>query len=225
VVGKLLVQTGLWFGAMAMVLFLCAGTLDWPGAWAFLAEMIALSLFCGVSLARHDPGLLKERLGSMVQKSQAPADRVLTSLLLLILFAWFGFMALDAVRFVWSSVPTSLQAFGALGIFVGTVGSYRVMRENSFAAPVVKIQKERGQQVISTGPYRYVRHPMYSSAILFFLGAPLLLGSWWGVLGGLALILLLCLRILIEERALRAGLDGYDDYARRVPYRLIPHVW
>jgi protein-S-isoprenylcysteine O-methyltransferase Ste14 len=89
----------------------------------------------------------------------------------------------------------------------------------------LKIQKDRGQKVISTGPYSYVRHPMYFGAMFFFLGTPLLLGSWWGLAFAFASILLLCIRIPIEERVLRDGLDGYDEYAARVRYRLIPLIW
>jgi protein-S-isoprenylcysteine O-methyltransferase Ste14 len=97
--------------------------------------------------------------------------------------------------------------------------------ENSFAAPVVKIQKERGHSVISTGPYRYVRHPMYAGALLFFVGMSLLLGSWWGLVPVLVLAFVFGVRVPMEEEALRTGLDGYDEYAQRVRYRLVPFVW
>ncbi len=99
------------------------------------------------------------------------------------------------------------------------------MRENSFAAPVVKIQKERAQTVISTGPYAFVRHPMYFGMLFLFPGMALLLGSWWGVVVAFVLVLLLCARIPLEEKVLRAGLDGYDAYTRRVRYRLLPGLW
>jgi protein-S-isoprenylcysteine O-methyltransferase Ste14 len=99
------------------------------------------------------------------------------------------------------------------------------MMENSFAAPVVKIQEERGQKVITTGPYSYVRHPMYSGAILFFAGTALLLGSWWGLASVLFFLVLLAIRTFIEEQALRTGLRGYDEYAARVRYKLMPLVW
>jgi protein-S-isoprenylcysteine O-methyltransferase Ste14 len=89
----------------------------------------------------------------------------------------------------------------------------------------VKIQQDRGQTVITTGPYRLVRHPLYAGALVFIAGTSLLLGSWWGLVAVPVLAALLALRIRIEEEALRAGLKGYDDYARRVPYRLIPQVW
>ncbi len=222
---RLIVQTLVWFGGMGVLLFLSAGTLNWPGAWIFLAEMVGLSLVAGLLLARHDPALLKERLSPLVQKDQVAADKVLMSLILLLIGVWLVFMALDAVPFGWSSVPAWAQALGALSILLSVCIGYRTMRENSFAGPVVKIQMDRGQMVITTGPYSYVRHPMYFGGLFFFIGTPLLLGSWWGLAFALVITVLLCIRIPIEEKALRAGLEGYDDYAARVRYRLIPLIW
>lgn len=224
-VAKLIVQTFVWFGAMGALLFLSAGTFKWSGAWAFLAVMMGLSLAAGVPLARHDPALIRERLRPPVQNDQVAADKIFTSLLMTLIVVWLIFMGLDAVRFAWSSVPLWVQVVGALSLVLSTWISYRTMRENSFAAPVVKIQKERGQTVITTGPYAYVRHPMYFGSIFFFVGTSLLLGSWWGLAFAAAFTLLFCFRIPIEEKALRAGLQGYDDYAARVRYRLIPGIW
>ncbi len=222
---RLIVQTVIWFGIMGAVLFASAGTFDWPAAWIYLAIMLALSLFTGLLLAWHDPALLKERLSAPIQKDQPTADKVLLSVLLLFLFGAFAFMALDAARFKWSAVPPWVQAAGALLLVLSIGFNYRVLRENSFAAPVVKVQSERGQRVITTGPYRYVRHPLYSGSLLFVAGTSLLLGSWWGLLAAVGLAALLAIRIGIEERALRAGLAGYDAYAERVRYRLVPFVW
>ena len=222
---RLIVQTFIWFGAMAILLFLAAGTFAWPGAWVYLVLMILLSFTLGIDLARRDPGLLRERMGSPVQRDQPAADKVLLIVLLLVIFTWLVVMGLDAKRFAWSSVPTLVQVLGALITLWSIWFCYRTMRENSFAAPVVKLQRERGQTVISSGPYAFVRHPMYFGAAFYFIGAALLLGSWWGVIFAFVLIGLLCVRIPIEEKALRAGLEGYDEYAGRVRYRLIPHVW
>jgi protein-S-isoprenylcysteine O-methyltransferase Ste14 len=224
-VAKLIVQTFIWFGVIGLVLFLAAGTLDWPGAWAYLVEMVALSLAGGLLLARHDPDLLKERLASPIQKDQPLADKILLPILLLFMAGAIVLMAFDAVRFEWSYVPPWLQVIGGLLLLLSVAFIYRAMRENSFAAPVVKIQKERGQTVISTGPYSVVRHPFYTGALVYLVGTSLLLGSWWGLVAVLFVAALLCVRIGIEERALRVGLEGYDDYARRVRYRLIPLVW
>jgi protein-S-isoprenylcysteine O-methyltransferase Ste14 len=223
-VAKLIVQTILWFGAMGAVLFLSAGTLNWPGAWAFLALMVALSFTMGASLARRDPGLMNERLGPPIQKDQPTADKVLLSVLLLAIFGWLALMGFD-FRFGWTTLPVSVQVVGALVLLLSIWICYRTLLENSFAAPVVKIQENRGQKVITTGPYSYVRHPMYAGAILFFAGTALLLGSWWGLAAVLVFVVLLVARIQIEEKALRTGLQGYDDYASHVRYRLVPLVW
>jgi protein-S-isoprenylcysteine O-methyltransferase Ste14 len=178
----------------------------------------------GVALAKRDPGLMNERLRPPIQKTQTAADKILLSILLLGIFAWLALMGLD-IRFGWSPVPVWAQAIGMLILLVGILICYLTMLENSFAAPVVKIQDERGQKVITTGPYAYVRHPMYAGAILYFAGTALLLGSWWGLASVLVFIVLLAIRTFIEEKTLRTGLRGYDDYAARVRYKLIPMVW
>ena len=186
--------------------------------------MVGLSLTLGLSLARRDPGLVNERLRPPIQKNQAAADKVLLTALLLAIFGWQALMGLD-FRFGWSAVPVWAQVIGAAVLLLGIWICYRTMLENSFAAPVVKIQDERGHRVIATGPYSYVRHPMYAGAILFFAGTALLLGSWWGLATVPVFVVLLAVRIFIEERTLRTGLRGYDDYAAHVRYRLIPLVW
>ncbi|HEY2401505.1 MAG TPA: isoprenylcysteine carboxylmethyltransferase family protein [Steroidobacteraceae bacterium] len=224
-VTRLVIQTLVWFGLMGLLLFLPAGTWNWPSAWVYLAEMVSLSLVVGLLLAKHDPGVLKERLASPVQKTQPTADKILLVIILVVIFGSMAFMALDAVRFGWSDMPVWVQALGALILLVSVLFNYRTLRENSFAAPVVKIQQERGHTVISTGPYAYVRHPFYVGGILFFLGTPLLLGSWWGLLATLLLVILLAVRIQIEERTLRTGLPGYQEYTQQVRYRLIPYLW
>ncbi|KUM24911.1 isoprenylcysteine carboxyl methyltransferase [Mesorhizobium loti] len=223
-VSKLIVQTFLWFGFMGALMFLSAGTLHWTGAWVYIVVMVGLSLTMGVALARRDPGLMNERLRPPIQRTQTAADKILLSILLLGIFGWLALMGFD-VRFGWSAVPVWVQVVGALVVLVGIWICYLTMLENSFAAPVVKIQDERGQRVITTGPYSYVRHPMYGGAILYFAGTALLLGSWWGLLSVLAFIILLAIRTFIEEKTLRTGLQGYNDYAANVRYRLIPMVW
>jgi protein-S-isoprenylcysteine O-methyltransferase Ste14 len=222
---KWLVQTVLWLGVMAILLFVPAATVNWSGAWIFLGETSVVSVLLGLWLARHDPALLKERLRPPIQKEQSNQDKIVTGLILLLYLGWFAFMALDAVRFKWSAVPAWLQLPGALGVLVACYIAYLTLRENSFAAPVVKIQRERSQTVITTGPYRYVRHPMYAGMIFYLFCAPLLFGSWWGLLWGVVLLGLFAIRILIEERTLREELEGYNEYAAQVRYRLIPLVW
>ena len=222
---RLILQTLVSFSLIGLFLFGAAGTVDWPAAWIFLAEMIVLSIVGGLWLVRHDPALVKERLAPPIQKGQPTADKVLLQVIILVIFGAIVLVALDAVRFAWSSVPFWVQAFGELIVLLSIWISFRTLGENSFAAPVVKIQESRGQRVIISGPYQHVRHPMYAGLLMFLVGTSLLLGSWWGLTAVPVLALLLVVRIQIEERALRAGLKGYGDYARHVRYRLVPLIW
>ena len=134
-------------------------------------------------------------------------------------------MPLDAVRFDWSNVHVWLQVLGALGLALSFYGMYLVYRENAYLYPVVKLQEDRGQSVVTTGPYRYVRHPLYSFALVFFPATALLLGSWFGLLFSSILIALIVLRPVLEDRMLRRGLAGYATYTQTVRYRLVPRGW
>jgi protein-S-isoprenylcysteine O-methyltransferase Ste14 len=224
-VRKLITRTALSLLVLALLLFLGAGRVDWPAAWVYLGLVAAVSCWGGLWLLRNDPGLLAERLRPMIQRGQKPWDRALMSVMLPLWLGWLVLMGLDAGRYRWSHMPLGLQLLGAVLILVGCYWVGLVMRENRFAAPVVKIQRERGHKVVTTGPYRYMRHPMYAGAIPVMVGAPLLLGSWWGLLLSLVLMLLIAIRAVFEERTLMAELEGYADYARRVPYRLLPRLW
>ncbi|WP_038368060.1 isoprenylcysteine carboxylmethyltransferase family protein [Bosea sp. UNC402CLCol] len=222
---NLILQTIVWFGFMGAIIFGAAGTTDYAGGWLYLGLMVALSILFGAIMARIDPGLLRERLKSPVQKDQPLADKLVLVPILLLIFGGMGFMAADAARWHWSMMPPSVQWAGCGLLLAALVFVYWVMRTNSFAAPVVKIQKDRGQAVISTGPYALVRHPMYFGSLFYIAGTSLVLGSWWGLATVPILALLFSIRIGIEEQALRTGLEGYDDYARRVRWRLIPLIW
>ena len=223
-IGKLLLQNLIWIVAMGALLFVPAGTLHWPAAWVFLGTIAILGVCCGLWLARTDPALLAERMHPMMQSGQPLADKIFMLAFGVVALSWFLVIGFDE-RMHASHVPTALQALG-LAMLLGSVGFIMwVMHENSFAAPVVKLQTERGHRVVSTGPYAWVRHPMYSGSVLFFVGAPLLLGSWWGVAMLPLFIALFAIRAGIEERALIAGLPGYADYATRVRYRLLPGLW
>src|SRR5215469_4467883 len=222
---NLTVQTIVWFGFMGVIIFAAAGTTDYLGGWLYLGIMIAISVVFGAHMLRADPALLKERLKPPVQKDQPLADKLLIVPFLFLVFAGMAFMAADAARWRWSMVPLSVQLAGCGLLLAAFVFMYWTMLVNSFAAPVVKIQKDRGQAVITTGPYAIVRHPMYFGALFYFAGTSLVLGSWWGLLIVPIFTLLLAIRIGIEEKTLRMGLEGYDDYARRVRWRLIPFIW
>ena len=129
------------------------------------------------------------------------------------------------MRWHWSQMPVWLQVGGALVLLCSLVLIALTFRENSFLSPTVRIQEERGHTVVSTGPYQYVRHPLYASGLLLFLGTSLLLGSWYGLLLVLVMIPGGAVRAVLEERVLREELPGYDAYMAQVKYRLIPYVW
>ncbi|MHC4054058.1 methyltransferase family protein [Bradyrhizobium sp. 25ACV] len=223
-IARLLLQNTITTAAMGALLFASAGTLRWPSAWVFLATCTLIGPLCGWWLYRIDPALLAERLRPVLQKDQPAADKLFMSVFVVAMLAWLVLIGIDR-RLQSSDMPVALQAFGLALFLASTLFTMWVFRENSFAAPVVKLQAERAQRVISTGPYAYVRHPMYSGMVLFFGGVPLLLGSWWGLAMVPILVLLFAIRIGIEERTLREGLPGYADYAARVRYRLMPGVW
>src|SRR6185503_4111254 len=139
---------------------------------------------------------------------------------------WFAIMPLDAKRFGWSPVfPFWIKAAGTVLLVLSSIMVFEALRENTFAAPVVKIQKERGQHVVSTGLYGIVRHPMYAGAVLLFVAAPLLLGSIFGLLMGLVLIVTIAVRSIGEESMLKQELEGYKDYMKKVRWRMIPFVF
>jgi len=223
--GKALLEVLAEFAVFAALLFVSAGTLLWPAGWAFMALFFGFALAIVLWLARKEPELLAERMSSPMQSGQPLWDKVFVVAVMVLFVAWLISMPLDAVRFGWSEVPGWLQILGALGVVLSFYIMFLTFRENAYLALVVKVQEERGQSVVSTGPYRYVRHPMYASTFLFFPGSALLLGSWWGLMFCTVLLGLLVWRIPLEERMLENGLDGYDEYARKVRYRLIPRVW
>ncbi|WP_026868922.1 methyltransferase family protein [Inquilinus limosus] len=209
----------------ALLLFGAAGTLRWPAAWVYLVLFFGLAVpFC-LWLARHDPALLQERMKSPFQKGQPLWDRILLPVLFALFPLWLVLIGLDAVRFGWSAMPAWLQWAGAAALILSLLAMGLVFRENTFLAPVVRIQEERAHRVITTGPYAVVRHPLYTAALVWFAATALMLGSWWGLVACIAFAVILAMRTALEDRELHRGLPGYPDYARRVRHRLVPFVW
>jgi protein-S-isoprenylcysteine O-methyltransferase Ste14 len=223
-IAKLLLQNTVFVVALGALLFATAGSTHWPAAWVFLVTSAIIGPACGLWLATTDPALLAERMRPIFQASQPAADKKFMLVLVAVMLVWLVAIGLDR-RVHASDVPQALQVAGFVMYLLSVAFIMWVFRENSFAAPVVKVQAERGHHVISTGPYAIVRHPMYGSIMLFFFSVPLLLGSWWGVLIAPAFAVLFAIRTGIEERALTADLPDYADYAARVRYRLLPGVW
>ena len=210
------------FLVMASLLFVVAGTLHYWQAWLFLAVYFAASLAITLYLVRKDPTLLERRMSGGPFAEKEPAQRIIMFLTSVGFIALLVEPAFDR-RFGWSDLPACFVVAGDLLMLFGWLGIYFVFRENSFASAT--IESAADQRVISTGPYAWVRHPMYATALLMLLGIPLALGSWWGVLIVIAIVPALVWRLTDEERFLSQNLPGYPEYLGRVRYRLLPFVW
>lgn len=206
---------------VGVVLILGSGSLNWWGAWLLLALLIANYV---IDLVILDPELLKER--SSVKEGARKYDIVLAILmsnvgtLIVVLVA-----AMDK-RFDWSVVvPWWLQLLGLVLILLGCVIVTWAMSSNKYFAPLLRIQKDRGHLVATTGPYRFVRHPGYFGAILTFLGIPIILGTLWAFVPVFLIVVDVIVRTALEDGVLQDELIGYSEYTAKVKYRLIPGVW
>jgi len=207
---------------MSVLLFTAAGTLRYWQAWVFLAVFFGASSLTTRYLAKHDPALLRRRL-----RGGPFAEKEMTQKIIMLLFS-IGFIGLLVVpalghRFGWSSAPVYAVITGDVLIAVGFYIVFLVCRENTFTSATIEVADD--QRVVSTGPYALVRHPMYAGSLLYLLGIPLALGSYWGLPPLLPLITLLLWRLLDEEKLLARKLPGYAEYQRRVRARLIPGIY
>jgi protein-S-isoprenylcysteine O-methyltransferase Ste14 len=208
---------------MGVALFWSAGRLDWWPAWAALLVMAAWVLATGYVILRFNPHLLVERLGP--RKGAKTWDAAILGIVGIVQLARYIVAGLD-LRYGWTGdFPLALQIAGLLLCIPGYALVVWATASNAFFSQIVRIQTERDHQVARGGPYRYVRHPAYVGAILYELTVPLLLASWWALLISSLSAALLILRTLLEDRTLQAELPGYPEYARQVPYRLLPGVW
>ena len=208
------------------LLLILSGDFTWAEGWIFSLWFLSLCYTTILYLNRKDPALLEERYRQPGTGNQEDWDRYVVYGLLVGFIIWFFIMPLDAKRFGWSPVfPLWLKFFGGAGLAGSFFLFFRSYTDNTFLSPLVRIQKDRKQQVMSAGVYGFVRHPMYLGAILMFFGTPLVLGSWYGVPAGLALTVLLMARILGEEKLLSRELEGYREYTQKVRYWLFPGIW
>jgi len=207
---------------MGLLLFLPAGTLRYWQAWTYLGIFFGASALTTAFLIRRDPALLERRMRGGPTAEKRPVER------LIMVFTSIGFIALLVVpaldyRFRWSRVPGWAVIAGNVLVVVGFYFILRVYRENTFTSATIEVAP--GQTVISTGPYAIVRHPMYASALLYLLGTPLALGSYWGLVPLVATIPFLIWRLFDEEEFLAENLPGYSAYRKKVRHRLVPGIW
>ncbi len=209
---------------LGLIFFGTAGTLAWPEAWIYIVTHFSFSAYISVWLLKHNPGLLKDRM-TMMKKSAYSWDKVIligTTPFFLALVMIPGF---DAVRYQWSRVSVVIKILSFVGIFVSIAWFFRVLKENSHLTRIVEIQTQRNHRVVTTGPYKFVRHPMYFGVIVLFFCIPLALGSWYGVIPASFLAVGIFLRTYFEDKTLLRELSGYTEYAQQTRFRLIPGVW
>jgi len=207
---------------MGLLLFIPAGTLRYWQAWVYLTIFFTAAALTTVDLMRRDPALLERRMSGGPTAEKRPAQRVI------MFFTSAGFIGLLIVsalddRFGWSAVPLAIVLLGDALLAIGFYFIFLVYRANTYTSATIEVAE--GQRVISTGPYAIVRHPMYASGLLYLVGMPLSLGSYWGLAPFVGILPFLIWRLLDEERFLARNLPGYTEYRTKVRYRLIPGIW
>ena len=217
---RLIAQFGVFLLVTLLSVFLPAGRLGWANGWVFVAIISASVASVSFGIFASSPELVRER--KTAAKLAKRWDRVLVPLMSGLPLVSVVLAGLDK-RFGWSHVPAVIVIAGNVLVAVGWLGIYRVFRENSFTSATIELAPD--QRVVSTGPYAIVRHPMYSAALVMLLGAPVALGSWWGLVALAVISPALVWRMFDEEKFLAANLTGYAEYKQKVRYRLIPHLW
>ena len=207
------------FLLITLLLFLPAGTWHFAQAWLFLALLFIPMTIMGIWLYIFQPNLLAKRLNNKEKEQQQKSVVALSGLMFI---AGFVLCGID-YRFAWSTVPLWLTIVASILFLLGYGMYAEVMRENAYLSRTIEVQE--GQQLIDTGLYGIVRHPMYTATILMFTSIPLILGSFWSLIIFAIYPLLMVLRIKNEEQVLAAGLKGYTDYQKCVKWRLLPFVW
>lgn len=208
---------------LGAMLFIPANTVNWPAAWIYIIIYMCFGIIVVSWLKRNNPTLLKER-ATFLKKTAHRWDKIIVVGSTVLFVALFSIPGFD-IRYKWSQMPIILNIIGFVGIICSFILIFLVMRENAYLSRVVEIQKERGHTVITTGPYRYVRHPMYVGVIVMFFCTSLVLGSYYGLIPALLLTIIIGIRTHFEDKMLHEELPGYKEYAKKTRYRILPGIW
>ena len=206
------------------ILFGTAGTFHWPEAWVYIVIQFGWSAVLSVWLWSYDPELLKDRLKFM-KKSAKGWDKVLTFVSMPFYIPYLVIPGFDAVRYQWSHVPVWAKIICFILVVVSFFWISWVMKENTYLSRFVEIQEERGHRVITTGPYRFVRHPMYIGSAVLLLALPVALGSLYALIPVAFCVVIMIVRTYLEDKTLHKELEGYAEYAQKTKYRLLPGIW
>jgi protein-S-isoprenylcysteine O-methyltransferase Ste14 len=210
----------------AAVLFLSAGRLDLPRAWIYFGAISIQTLASVMLISKFNPALIIGRAQSITKQDIKAWDKVLMPAALVMQYVvLLAVIGLDVGRFQWSSLGIIYGIVGFIMLVVGTLLGVWAAISNPYYEAIVRIQSDRDHKVVTTGPYRIVRHPGYVGAILAVVSTPLIIGSMFGLIPAGIVVILLFIRTALEDRTLHNELDGYSDYAGNVRYRLLPWVW
>jgi len=207
---------------IALALFLPAGTIFWLQGWIYILIMITCSASFITYLTKKDPELLKARAKTKTTESWDKKLGIIGTPFFILMYILPGF---DAVRFQWSNLPLYISVIGFIGMILAIILFFLVSRENTYLSRVVEIQEERGHKVITTGPYRIVRHPMYSAVIVLYISHCIALGSLFSLIPCAIIIITIILRTIREDKMLHEQLEDYKEYAQKTRYKLIPGIW
>lgn len=218
---------GVRMSLFAVALMWPAGSWYWWEGWVMVGLWASFGVVMTPYLLKHDPALLAERMKLVpFHKDQKAWDKVIMLLFIIAAIALYIIPGFDVVRYGWTEPLPLWMRLAAIFIHPPCfVILGWVMRENTYLSQAVKIDKQRGHKVITTGPYAYVRHPMYTVVIILLFAVPVALGSRFALLPVAFLTLLLVVRTYLEDRTLHAELEGYAEYAKQTPCRLIPGIW
>ncbi|MGD8454995.1 MAG: isoprenylcysteine carboxylmethyltransferase family protein [Anaerolineales bacterium] len=209
---------------VGLAFFLSAGDVNWPQVWIMLAMWALYFLTMYFVGLRISPDMVLERAKG-IQREGKSYERPIISAYLLTFAALAITAGLDHGRYGWSHVPLWVEVIAFIPLLFVYILPIWATFSNPFAAGVMRIQEERGHHVISTGPYRFIRHPMYLSTVLFGLFSPLFVGSWWALIPGFAMVCVFIVRTILEDRTLTNELPGYAEYTHKVRYRILPGIW
>ena len=210
-------------GTLLVLFFGSAGTFDWPEAWLFLIFYATSVTGMVVWLKKNAPELLEERMSK--RKDAKTWDKIILTVYSFIVMAMVVVAGLDAVRYQWTHVPLWTKILGFSAFIPAYALVFWTVTQNPYLSEVVRIQKDRGHKVCTTGPYKYVRHPMYVGVILFVLCFPIALGSFYALILSAIIVSLFTIRTSLEDKTLHNELPGYKEYAEQVRYKLIPGIW
>lgn len=221
---RLALRLSIAFVVMSAALFGSAGSVAWSQAWLYMVIQFSFWALTAAWLKKHNPQILKERM--VFLKPEAKGwDKVILITSTIVFIPYLLLPGLDAVRYRWSSIPLAIVALGFVGVIISLLLIFSVIQANKYLSRFVEVQRERGHKVIISGPYQYVRHPMYVGLILLLYTIPVALGSLWTLLPASVLTLLFVIRTHYEDKTLHQELEGYKAYSGRVKYRLLPGIW